>query len=233
MQLTNDWKVLLKDELEKEYYKKMIVFLEEEYKTKAIYPKKEDVFNAFKFTAYKDVKVVIIGQDPYHQKGQAHGLSFSVQHNIKTPKSLNNIYKELKTDLNCFMPDNGNLEKWARQGVLLLNATLTVEDSKPNSHKDIGWASFTKKVIELLNQKKEPIIFLLWGNFAKDFKSLIDTNKHFVLEAPHPSPYSASNGFFGCKHFSKANALLKLQGKQSIDWQIEPIYTTMFLKELN
>ncbi|PKK96083.1 MAG: uracil-DNA glycosylase [Tenericutes bacterium HGW-Tenericutes-4] len=221
MLLPNDWKDVLEDELKKDYFIKMSTFLELAYKTKTVYPKQEHIFSAFLLTPYNNVKVVIIGQDPYHQSGQAHGLSFSVQNGVKPPPSLKNIYKELNTDLNCEITGCGNLEKWAKQGVLLLNTVLTVEEGKPTSHKNLGWDTFTKKVIEVLNCKNEPIVFLLWGNFAKTYKTLIDTNKHYVLQAAHPSPFSAYNGFFGCKHFSKTNELLKQLNKTPIDWQIE------------
>jgi len=221
LKLPLDWQEILQEEINKDYYLTLESYLEKVYETKQIYPKKEDIFNAFFLTPYEKVKVVIIGQDPYHQKNQAHGLCFSVQYGIKTPPSLENIYKELKNDLDCYIPNNGNLEMWAKQGVLLLNSIFTVEDSKPGIHKDLGWKTFSENVIKKLNERKEPIVFLLWGNYAKAFKPLIDTNKHFVLESAHPSPFSAYNGFFGCRHFSKTNALLKLLNKEPIDWQIK------------
>lgn len=222
-QFKNNWQPYLEEELKKDYFVALLNTLKKEYETKKVYPEKQNIFRAFDLTSYKDVKVVIIGQDPYHQKGQAHGLSFSVEPGVKTPPSLANIYKELQSDLNCTIPNNGNLEKWARQGVLLLNAVLTVEDSKPNSHKDLGWENFTKQVVMELNKREESIVFLLWGNNAKVFLPLINAKKHFVLTASHPSPFSAYNGFFGCRHFSKANAILKLLKKEPIDWQIENI----------
>ena len=221
--LPSDWQEVFKDEIQKEYYKTLINKIEKEYETKTIYPKKEDIFNAFKFTPFKKVKVVIIGQDPYHQKNQAHGLCFSVKPEVKIPPSLRNIYKELESDLGLTPADNGYLESWAKEGVLMLNTIFTVEDSTPGSHKNLGWEKFTKSVIKKLNEKDEPIIFLLWGNFAKSFKSLIDENKHFILEAAHPSPLSAYHGFFGCKHFSKTNNLLKKMNVEPIDWKIKNI----------
>jgi uracil-DNA glycosylase len=223
MTLPNDWLEVLKDEIEKDYFKNLMQKLKTEYQTKTIYPKKEDVFSAFSYTPYHKVKVVIIGQDPYHQKNQAHGLSFSVQRGVTIPRSLKNIYKELEKDVHYPVSDNGNLEEWAKQGVLLLNTILTVEDSKPGSHKNIGWEEFTTKVIEAINEKEEPVVFLLWGNFAKSYKPLINTQKHFVLEAAHPSPFSASQGFFKCKHFSKTNELLQQTNQTPICWQITPL----------
>ncbi len=219
----NDWDELIAEEADKEYYKKMRGFLANEYRTNIIYPEMYSIFNALKFTPYNDVKVVILGQDPYHGEGQAHGLSFSVQRGIDIPPSLLNMYKELKSDLGCFIPNNGYLEKWARQGVLLLNATLTVRAGQANSHQNIGWQIFTDRIINLLNERAGRIVFLLWGKNARNKKMLITNPEHKVLEAPHPSPLSAHRGFFGCRHFSKANELLCEAGKTAIDWQIENI----------
>lgn len=217
----NKWDELISGEFEKEYYLKLREFLIEEYKTKTIYPNKYDIFNALKFTSYEDVKVVIIGQDPYHGPNQAHGLSFSVQPKVQTPPSLLNMYKELKADLGCFIPNNGYLVPWAEQGVLLLNAVLTVREGQANSHRSKGWEKFTDKVIQLLNEREEPVIFLLWGNNAKEKGELITNKHHFILTTVHPSPLSASRGFFGCKHFSKTNEILRDLGKEPIDWQIK------------
>lgn len=219
--LTNDWNELLKDEFNKDYYKKLRAFLINEYKTKTIYPNKYDIFNALHYTAYKDVKVVILGQDPYHGENQAHGLSFSVKIGVKIPPSLLNIYKELHSDLNCYIPNNGYLKKWADQGVLLLNTSLSVVADKANSHKNIGWETFTDKVISTLNLRKEPIVFILWGNNAQSKVSLITNPQHLIIKSVHPSPLSASRGFFGSKPFSKANNFLESKGIAPIDWQIE------------
>nr|WP_317359819.1 uracil-DNA glycosylase [uncultured Tyzzerella sp.] len=221
--LKNDWKKYLDEEFEKDYYLKLRNKLKEDYKTKIVYPPMEDIFNALHYTSYKDTKVLILGQDPYHQKGQANGLSFSVNKGIKTPPSLQNIYKELSTDLGLYVPNNGYLKKWADQGVLLLNATLTVIDSQANSHKNIGWQIFTDKVIQVLNEKEEPMVFILWGNNAISKKQFITNNNHLVLTSVHPSPLSANRGFFGSKPFSKANEFLKQKGIEPIDWQIENI----------
>jgi uracil-DNA glycosylase len=221
--LKNDWQNHLEQEFEKDYYKTLINTLKTEYKTKSIYPVKDKVFNALNITSYKNVKVVIIGQDPYHQKGQAHGLSFSVEKGVKTPPSLKNIYKELSSDLGCFIPNNGNLNKWAKQGVLLINSVLTVQDSNPNIHKNLGWQNFTLKVIKQLNKKEQPIVFMLWGANAKAYNKYIDQTKHYILTSTHPSPLSAYRGFFGCKHFSKSNKFLTKNNQQPIDWQIENI----------
>lgn len=219
----NKWDELLEGEFKKDYYLKLREFLIEEYKTKTIHPDKHNIFNALKLTAYEEVKVVIIGQDPYHGPNQAHGLSFSVQPRVQTPPSLLNMYKELKEDLGCFIPNNGYLVPWADQGVLLLNAVLTVREGQANSHRNKGWEKFTDKVIELLNEREEPVIFLLWGNNAKEKGQLITNKHHFILTTVHPSPLSASRGFFGCKHFSKANEILEKIGKEPIDWQIQNI----------
>lgn len=221
--LKNDWKNILEDEFNKDYYQTLRNFLITEYKTRTIYPDKYDIFNALHFTSYKDIKVVILGQDPYHGPNQAHGLSFSVNPGIKTPPSLLNIYKELNSDLGCHIPNNGYLKKWADQGVLLLNTSLTVRAGQANSHKNIGWEIFTDKIISLINEKEDPVVFLLWGNNAIKKKNLITNKKHLILTSVHPSPLSASRGFFGSKPFSKINNFLISVNKKTIDWQIENI----------
>lgn len=221
--LKNDWKLYLNNEFEKEYYKKLRTILKKEYETKTVYPNMHDIFNALHLTSFENTKVVILGQDPYHQKGQAHGLSFSVNKGIKIPPSLLNIYKELQTDLGLYIPNNGFLEKWAKQGVLLLNTTLTVVESNANSHQNIGWSIFTDKVISSLNEKNSPVVFILWGNNAISKEKLITNKKHLVLKSVHPSPLSASRGFFGSKPFSKTNEFLKQNKLKEIDWQIEII----------
>lgn len=221
--LKNDWKDLLEDEFNKEYYQTLRNFLTNEYKTKTIYPDKYYIFNALHFTSYKDIKVVILGQDPYHGPGQAHGLSFSVNPGIKIPPSLLNIYKELNSDLGCYIPNNGYLKKWADQGVLLLNTSLTVRAGEANSHKSIGWEIFTDKIISLVNEKEDPVVFLLWGNNAIKKKNLITNKRHLILTSVHPSPLSASRGFLGSKPFSKINNFLISINKKPIDWQIENI----------
>ena len=190
------------------------------YEKEEIYPPKDLIFNALKLTPYKDVKVVIVGQDPYHDEGQAHGLSFSVQKGIKLPPSLRNIYKELKDDLNIDTPIDGDLTKWAKEGVLLLNATLTVKKNSPNSHANLGWELFTDYVIKKLNEKDSPVVFILWGNFAKSKKKYITNPKHLVIESSHPSPYSASNGFFGSKPFSRTNEFLRKNNIREINWKL-------------
>lgn len=220
VKIGNSWDDLLKDEFQKDYYKNLHEFLKSEYSHHIIYPNMFDIFNALKYTAYEDVKVVIIGQDPYHEEGQAHGLCFSVKENVPFPPSLKNIFKELNSDLNIPIPQNGDLTKWAKQGVLLLNTCLTVRAHYANSHKGKGWEILTNKIIELLNERKQPVIFLLWGNDAKTKKQLITNPIHYVLEAAHPSPLSAYNGFFGCKHFSKVNAILKENNIKEIDWSL-------------
>lgn len=214
---------LINEEKDKDYFIKLMNFIDEEYKTKAIYPVRDDIFNSLKLTDYENVKVVILGQDPYHGDGEAHGLSFSVKENIKVPPSLKNIYKELNSDLGTYIPNNGYLEKWARQGVLLLNSVLTVEKDKPGSHRNKGWEIFTDTVITKLNERNKPIVFVLWGNYAKDKEKYITNPNHLVLTSPHPSPFSARTGFFGCKHFSKINEFLKQNGENEIDFQIEDI----------
>jgi uracil-DNA glycosylase len=223
VKINNDWDELLKDEFQKEYYLKLRQFLINEYNSKTIYPDKLNIFEALKLTAYKDVKVAIIGQDPYHGENQAHGLAFSVQKEVDIPPSLMNIYKELVDDLNCYMPNNGYLVPWAKQGVLLLNTSLTVVANIANSHRNKGWEILTDMVIQLLNKKDTPIVFLLWGNNARDKAKYITNQKHLILTSVHPSPLSVHRGFLGCKHFSKANQFLKKSGQAEIDWQIPNI----------
>ena len=220
--ISKSWYNLLKPELESEKFKKFSEWLNGQYNTKTIYPKPENVFNAINRVKYDDVKVVIIGQDPYHQPNQAHGLSFSVEGDVAIPPSLINIYKELNSELNCYIPDNGNLTKWANQGVLMLNSVLTVEYNHPNSHKGLGWEQITGAIIDLLNKREDPVIFLLWGANAKALGKNIDTSKHFVLTASHPSPMSANQGgWFGNGCFKKTNEILVSLNKAPIDWQIE------------
>lgn len=221
--ITNDWMEAVRPEFGKEYYKKLYSFVKQEYSTQVVYPPSEDIFNAFHFTPLSKVKVVIIGQDPYHNVGQAHGLCFSVQPETEIPPSLVNIYKELQEDLGCFIPNNGYLVKWAEQGVLLLNTVLTVRAHQANSHQGKGWEQFTDAVIRAVNEKEEPVVFLLWGKPAQMKKSMLNNPKHLILEAPHPSPLSAYRGFFGCRHFSRTNEFLKENGLEPIDWQIENI----------
>ncbi|MBP3906510.1 MAG: uracil-DNA glycosylase [Peptostreptococcaceae bacterium] len=216
----NDWDEVLEGEFDKEYYLKLREFLKDEYKTQTIFPDMYDIFNALKLTSYKDTKVLILGQDPYHNVNQAHGLSFSVKPGVDTPPSLLNMYKELRDDLGCFIPNNGYLVPWAKQGVLLLNTALTVRAHQANSHKGKGWEIFTDNIIKTLNLRDDPVIFILWGNNARKKKDFIDTSKHFVIESAHPSPLSASRGFFGSKPFSKTNEILISLGKAPIDWQI-------------
>ena len=219
----NSWDEILKDEFNEPYYLKLREFLKSEYSSKSIFPDMYDIYNAFRYTDYNDVKVVILGQDPYHGEGEAHGLAFSVKPGIAIPPSLRNIYKELRDSLGCYIPNNGYLEKWARQGVLLLNTALTVVKDSPNSHRGIGWELFTDKVIKLLNTREKPVIFLLWGSNAKSKSMLIDQSRHFVFMSVHPSPLSANRGFFGCNHFRLVNEKLSELGKEPIDWQIENI----------
>lgn len=216
----NDWQELLKEECKQPYYLQLMEYVEAEYEAGIVYPAKQDIFNAFHYTAYEDTKVVILGQDPYHGPHQAHGLSFSVQRGVKAPPSLKNIFKELQQDLGCSPPDHGYLLPWAEQGVLLLNTVLTVRQSKPNSHKGKGWERLTNRVIELLNDRSQPIVFILWGRQAQEKKALISSPQHCVLEAAHPSPFSANRGFFGSQPFSKANRFLLQTGQESIDWNL-------------
>lgn len=213
----NDWDVLLHDEFEKDYFKNLMNRVNHEYRYKTIYPAYENIFNALKLTSYQDVKVVILGQDPYHGKNQAHGLSFSVHDNIVRPPSLNNIMKELYNDLGI-LKTNNDLTSWAKEGVLLLNALLTVEADHPLSHKDFGWEQFTDTIIQKLNEKETPVVFILWGSYARSKKIYITNPKHYILESAHPSPLSANRGFFGSRPFSKTNALLKKSGLKEIHW---------------
>ena len=219
----NDWAVLLDDELQKPYYQELRKFLIGEYRTQEIFPDMYDIFNALHFTSYADTKVVILGQDPYHEPGQAHGLSFSVLPNVPPPPSLQNIFKELRADLGCKIPNNGCLKYWAEQGVLLLNAVLTVRAHAANSHKGKGWEIFTNRIIELLNEHEKPLAFILWGNPARAKKAMITNAKHFIVESAHPSPLSAERGFFGSRPFSKVNNFLTSIGETPIDWQISDI----------
>lgn len=221
--LKNDWQNLLEDEFKKDYYLKLRQFLINEYKSKTIYPNMYDIFNALHYTAYKDVKVVILGQDPYHGPNQAHGLSFSVKPGVPAPPSLINIYKELNSDLGCYIPNNGHLKKWTDQGIMLLNTVLTVRAGQANSHKSMGWEQFTDKIISLLNYREDPIVFILWGSNAQSKLNIINNPNHYIIKSVHPSPLSAHKGFFGSKPFSKANNFLTSTGKEAIDWQIENI----------
>lgn len=223
VRLGNDWDNIIGGEFEKEYYLKLRAFLKSEYANYTVYPNMYDLFSALKATSYSDTKVVIIGQDPYHEPNQAHGMSFSVKPGVAVPPSLLNIYKELRDELGCFIPNNGYLMPWAKQGVLLLNAVLTVRAGEANSHAGKGWEIFTDSVISALNQRRDPVIFLLWGSYARKKKELIDTSRHFVLEAAHPSPLSAQRGFMGCGHFKRANEILISLVKSPIDWQIQNI----------
>lgn len=220
-QIEETWKNILMDEFQKEYFIKLKAFLVEEKKKYTVYPPGSQIFAAFSHTPFNSVKVVILGQDPYHGPGQAHGLCFSVPKGIRTPPSLQNIFKEINNDLGIPIPSHGNLEKWAKQGVLLLNATLTVRANQAGSHQNKGWETFTDAVIKGLSDNHKGLVFILWGNYAQAKTRIIDTNKHFVLTAPHPSPLSASRGFFGCKHFSKTNRLLTSIGKEPIDWSLD------------
>ena len=221
--ITNDWQQPLEVEFKKPYYKDLYKKVLEEYRSRQIFPNPDDIFNAFHLTPLKDVKVVILGQDPYHNDGQAHGLCFSVKPDVEVPPSLVNIYKELHDDLGCYIPNNGYLVKWAKQGVLMLNTVLTVRAHQANSHRGIGWEQFTDAVIRAVDAQDRPIVFLLWGRPAQMKKSMLHNPKHLILEAPHPSPLSAYRGFFGCKHFSQTNAFLEKNGLAPIDWQIEDV----------
>ena len=219
--IANDWLPVLEPEFQKEYYKRLYAKVREEYNTRQIFPASGDIFNALHLTPLNDVKVVILGQDPYHNVGQAHGLCFSVKKEVAIPPSLENIYKELHDDLGCSIPKHGYLVKWAEQGVLLLNTVLTVRAHEANSHRGIGWEEFTDAIITAVNGQDRPIVFLLWGAPAQRKKKMLNNPKHLVLEAPHPSPLSAYRGFFGCRHFSKTNEFLTENGCGPIDWQIE------------
>lgn len=218
--LNNDWADLLAPEFEQPYYKELRQFLKEEYGSRRIYPDMFDIFNALHLTPYASVKVVILGQDPYHGAGQAHGLSFSVKPGVPAPPSLQNMFKELQDDLGCTIPDNGYLVRWAEQGVLLLNTVLTVREATPNSHKGMGWEKFTDRVIYHLNQREQPIVFILWGSHAQQKIQLITNRHHFVIRSVHPSPLSSYRGFFGSKPYSRTNEFLKSIGSTEIDWQI-------------
>ncbi|MGN7821112.1 uracil-DNA glycosylase [Chitinophaga sp. 22536] len=221
VQIEDSWKEVLKDEFNKTYFAEIVMHLKHEKALgKTIYPAGNNIFNAFQQTPFDKVKVVILGQDPYHGPGQAHGLSFSVPDGIKPPPSLGNIYKEMQTDLGLEIPTSGNLTKWAEHGVLLLNAFLTVRASEPASHSKIGWENFTDAVIRKISDMKNNVVFLLWGRFAQDKQILIDATRHHILKAAHPSPFSAANGFFGCKHFSKTNELLLKAGIEPVDWRL-------------
>lgn len=216
----NSWQELLQEEMEKPYYKTLREFLIDEYNTKTIYPDKHSIFNALHLTDYHDVKAVILGQDPYHGPGQAHGLCFSVKPGITPPPSLVNIYKELKDDLGYEIPKHGYLEKWAREGVLLLNAVLTVRAGQANSHRNKGWETFTDRVIQLLNEREKPMVFILWGSQAQGKESMINKDRHFIIKSPHPSPLAAYRGFFGSKPFTRTNQFLVSNGVGSIDWKL-------------
>ncbi|MEJ9229632.1 uracil-DNA glycosylase [Peribacillus butanolivorans] len=218
--LTNDWWPLLEEEFKKNYYQELREFIKQEYSQHVIHPNQDDIFNALQFTSYKKVKVVILGQDPYHGPDQAHGLSFSVKPEVRIPPSLRNIFKELQSDLGCEVPDNGSLVEWADQGVLLLNTVLTVREGEAHSHRGKGWEIFTNQVIRLLNDRQEPVVFILWGRPAQTKIPLIDEIRHKIITSVHPSPLSATRGFFGSKPFSKTNQLLKEMGESPIDWKI-------------
>lgn len=217
-QISNSWYQLLKQEFDKPYFLQLQQFLTQEYNTKTIYPATQNVFNALNCTKYQDIKVVIIGQDPYHQPNQAHGMAFSVQDGIKLPPSLQNIFKEIQAEQNIIPLQSGNLTRWAKQGVLLLNTVLTVQKDCPNSHKNKGWEQFTQAIIAAINKREDPVVFLLWGANARALASVIDSH-HYILQSAHPSPLSAYNGFFGCGHFAKTNQILTSLGKTPIDWR--------------
>ena len=217
----NRFKTIVEIESQKEYYQKLHQIIEKEYETKTIYPPKQEIFRALNLCDFDDVKVVILGQDPYHGKGQAHGLCFSVKKGVTPPPSLQNIFQELKNDVGCNIPSHGELTKWAKQGVLLLNTVLTVRGGQANSHANHGWEQLTDAIIQKLNEREEPIVFLLWGRNAKNKMALITNPAHLILSCAHPSPFSADYGFFGCRHFSKTNDFLKQHGQTPIDWQIE------------
>lgn len=217
----NEWDIVLQEEYNKDYFKSVVYFVNKTYKEKNIFPPKERILSALSITDYNDVKVVILGQDPYHGVGEANGLAFSVNDGVRIPPSLQNIYKELNSDLGIEIPNTGNLESWAKEGVLLLNTVLTVEKDKPASHKNIGWEIFTDSIIKKLNERMEPVVFILWGNFAKSKKSLITNPNHLIIESSHPSPFSVHYGFFGSKPFSKTNEFLKKNNIKEIDWEIK------------
>lgn len=221
--ISTDWFNILKDEFEKDYYLKLRQFLINEYKTKTIYPPMDQIFNALNYTSYENTKVLILGQDPYHGEGQAHGLSFSVKYGVKTPPSLRNMYKELNSDLGCYIPNHGYLANWAEQGVLMLNTSLTVRAASPNSHRGKGWEILTDEIIKKLNEREKPVVFILWGNNAISKEKFITNPQHLVIKSVHPSPLSASRGFFGSKPFSRTNEFLEKTGQEKINWQIENI----------
>lgn len=221
--IDNDWLEPLKSEFNKPYYKSLYNFVKDEYSRTVVYPPSDEIFNAFHFTPLSEVKVLLLGQDPYHNVNQAHGLSFSVKPGEDIPPSLQNIYKELNEDLGCYIPNNGYLTKWAKQGVLLLNTVLTVRAHQANSHQGKGWEQFTDAVINAVNAQDRPIVYLLWGAPAQRKASMLTNPKHLILKAPHPSPLSAYRGFYGCKHFSQCNDFLKANGVEPIDWQIDNI----------
>lgn len=223
MDINGDWCELLKEEMEKEYFRKLQAFIGKEYETHTVHPKNEDLYSALRFTAYADTRVLILGQDPYPGPNQAHGLAFSVNIGVPVPRSLVNIYKELKDDAGCSIPNHGYLKKWADQGVLLLNAVLTVRAGEPDSHKGKGWEPFTDRIISLVNEKKEPVVFILWGANAQKKKPLITNEIHMVIESPHPSPLSARRGFFGSKPFTRTNRFLAANSREPVDWQIENV----------
>ncbi|HEX3022848.1 MAG TPA: uracil-DNA glycosylase [Lachnospiraceae bacterium] len=221
--ITNDWLNAIEEEFHKPYYTDLYKYVKNEYQNYVIYPSTEDIFNAFHFTPLSEVKVVILGQDPYHNEGQAHGLCFSVKPDVDIPPSLVNIYNELKEDIGCYMPNNGYLEKWAKQGVLMLNTVLTVRAHQANSHQGKGWEQFTDAVIHAVNSQDRPIVFILWGRPAQMKGVMLNNPKHLILQAPHPSPLSAYRGFFGSKPFSRTNSFLEANGIKPIDWQIENV----------
>lgn len=221
--ITNDWLAPLSGEFKKPYYAALYNKIKEEYSTRVIFPSADDIFNAFEFTPLSKTKVVILGQDPYHNIGQAHGLCFSVKPDVAVPPSLVNIYQELHDDMGCYIPNHGYLKKWTEQGVLMLNTVLTVRAHAANSHRGIGWEEFTDAAIRVLNDQDRPIVYLLWGRPAQSKKVMLNNPKHLILEAPHPSPYSADRGFFGCRHFSRTNTFLESNGLEAVDWQIENI----------
>jgi uracil-DNA glycosylase len=219
--LNNDWASALKEEFTQPYYLQLKQFIEEQYQTEVVYPAQNEIFSALEYTSLKQVKVVIIGQDPYHGSGQAHGLSFSVKPGVQTPPSLKNIFKELHTDIGLDIPNHGSLVPWTRQGVLMLNTVLTVRKGSPNSHKEKGWEMFTDKVISILNNRERPIVFMLWGKHAQEKLKRIHSDRHCIIQSAHPSPFAARKGFFGSKPFSRANAYLKEIGSSEIDWKLE------------
>ncbi|UCZ53095.1 uracil-DNA glycosylase [Bacillus shivajii] len=224
--LTNDWAEQLEEEFNKPYYQKLREFLKTEYEKKTIYPGMNDIFHALLTTSYENTKAVILGQDPYHGANQAHGLSFSVKPGVKTPPSLKNIYKELQQDLGCPIPSHGYLQKWAEEGVLLLNTVLTVQEGEPNSHKGKGWELFTDQVIRSLNEREKPVVFILWGKHAQQKEKLITNDRHYIIKSPHPSPFSANRGFFGSRPFSTTNVFLREIGSKEIDWSLPTEITT-------